>query len=28
IWAERNKSKGTVIKFTLPYSDLPEDDWE
>lgn len=28
IWAERNKSKGTIIKFTLPYSDLPEDDWE
>lgn len=28
IWAEHNKSKGTVIKFTLPYSDLPEDDWE
>lgn len=28
IWAERNKNKGTIIKFTLPYSDLPEDDWE
>ncbi|EAC8003808.1 cell wall metabolism sensor histidine kinase WalK [Listeria monocytogenes] len=28
IWAERNKTKGTIIKFTLPYSDLPEDDWE
>lgn len=28
IWAERNKNKGTTIKFTLPYSDLPEDDWE
>ncbi|EKQ5085496.1 cell wall metabolism sensor histidine kinase WalK [Listeria innocua] len=28
IWAERNKSKGTIIKFTLPYSDLPEDGWE
>ncbi|EAH0006712.1 cell wall metabolism sensor histidine kinase WalK [Listeria monocytogenes] len=28
IWAERNKIKGTIIKFTLPYSDLPEDDWE
>lgn len=28
IWAEQNKSKGTIIKFTLPYSDLPEDDWE
>lgn len=28
IWAERNKSKGTIIKFTLPYSDLLEDDWE
>lgn len=27
-WAERNKNKGTIIKFTLPYSDLPEDDWE
>ncbi|AXB12776.1 TPA: cell wall metabolism sensor histidine kinase WalK [Listeria monocytogenes] len=26
IWAERNKTKGTIIKFTLPYSDLPEDD--
>ncbi|MCP94351.1 cell wall metabolism sensor histidine kinase WalK, partial [Listeria monocytogenes] len=26
IWAERNKNKGTIIKFTLPYSDLPEDD--
>nr|EHU9845030.1 cell wall metabolism sensor histidine kinase WalK [Listeria monocytogenes] len=25
IWAERNKNKGTIIKFTLPYSDLPED---
>ncbi|EAD4411360.1 cell wall metabolism sensor histidine kinase WalK [Listeria monocytogenes] len=23
IWAERNKNKGTIIKFTLPYSDLP-----
>lgn len=23
IWAERNKTKGTIIKFTLPYSDLP-----
>ncbi|EAG4889340.1 cell wall metabolism sensor histidine kinase WalK [Listeria monocytogenes] len=28
IWAERNKNKGTIIKFTLPYSDLPEDGWE
>ncbi|WP_373437475.1 cell wall metabolism sensor histidine kinase WalK [Listeria monocytogenes] len=28
IWAERNKTKGTIIKFTLPYSDLPEDYWE
>lgn len=28
IWAERNKTKGTIIKFTLPYSDLPEDNWE
>ncbi|EAC2336653.1 cell wall metabolism sensor histidine kinase WalK [Listeria monocytogenes] len=28
IWAERNKNKGTIIKFALPYSDLPEDDWE
>lgn len=28
IWAERNKNKGTIIKFTLPYSDLPEDDRE
>ncbi|EJD7823728.1 cell wall metabolism sensor histidine kinase WalK [Listeria monocytogenes] len=28
IWGERNKNKGTIIKFTLPYSDLPEDDWE
>ncbi|EFR9754179.1 cell wall metabolism sensor histidine kinase WalK [Listeria monocytogenes] len=28
IWAERNKTKGTIIKFTLPYSDLPEDDRE
>lgn len=28
IWAERNKNKGTIIKFTLPYSALPEDDWE
>ncbi|EQA5889147.1 TPA: cell wall metabolism sensor histidine kinase WalK [Listeria monocytogenes] len=28
IWAERNKTKGTIIKFTLPYSDLPEDDCE
>ncbi|WP_252989696.1 sensor histidine kinase, partial [Listeria monocytogenes] len=28
IWAERNKNKGNIIKFTLPYSDLPEDDWE
>ncbi|MCD1971833.1 cell wall metabolism sensor histidine kinase WalK [Listeria monocytogenes] len=28
IWAENNKTKGTIIKFTLPYSDLPEDDWE
>lgn len=28
IWAERNKTKGTIIKFTLPYSDLQEDDWE
>ncbi|EAF8786126.1 cell wall metabolism sensor histidine kinase WalK [Listeria monocytogenes] len=28
IWAERNKTKGTIIKFTLPYSDLSEDDWE
>ncbi|HDM9704657.1 TPA: cell wall metabolism sensor histidine kinase WalK [Listeria monocytogenes] len=28
IWAERNKNKGTIIKFTLPYSDLPEGDWE
>ncbi|HDT8919834.1 TPA: cell wall metabolism sensor histidine kinase WalK [Listeria monocytogenes] len=28
IWAKRNKNKGTIIKFTLPYSDLPEDDWE
>lgn len=28
IWAERNNNKGTIIKFTLPYSDLPEDDWE
>lgn len=28
IWGERNKTKGTIIKFTLPYSDLPEDDWE
>ncbi|TXF92134.1 cell wall metabolism sensor histidine kinase WalK [Listeria monocytogenes] len=28
IWAERNKTKGTIIKFTLAYSDLPEDDWE
>lgn len=28
IWVERNKTKGTIIKFTLPYSDLPEDDWE
>lgn len=28
IWAERNKNKGTIIKFTLSYSDLPEDDWE
>lgn len=28
IWAERNKTKGTIIKFTLPYSDLPENDWE
>ncbi|EPS1771154.1 cell wall metabolism sensor histidine kinase WalK [Listeria monocytogenes] len=28
IWAERNKTKGTIIKFTLPYSDLPEDDWK
>lgn len=28
IWSERNKTKGTIIKFTLPYSDLPEDDWE
>lgn len=22
IWAERNKNKGTIIKFTLPYSDF------
>ncbi len=28
IWAESNKRKGTTVKFTLPYSDLPEDDWE
>ncbi|WP_099225151.1 cell wall metabolism sensor histidine kinase WalK [Listeria costaricensis] len=28
IWAERNQDKGTTIRFTLPYSDLPEDDWE
>ncbi|MBA3927003.1 cell wall metabolism sensor histidine kinase WalK [Listeria rustica] len=28
IWAERNRGKGTTISFTLPYNDLPEDDWE
>ncbi|MBC6308579.1 cell wall metabolism sensor histidine kinase WalK [Listeria sp. FSL L7-1582] len=28
IWAERNRGKGTIISFTLPYNDLPEDDWE
>lgn len=28
IWAESNRGKGTTVKFTLPYSELPEDDWE
>lgn len=28
IWAERNNGRGTTIHFTLPYSDLPEDDWD
>ncbi|WP_163651687.1 cell wall metabolism sensor histidine kinase WalK [Listeria sp. PSOL-1] len=28
IWAERNKDHGTTIRFTLPYSELLEDDWE
>ncbi|STY45013.1 Sensor histidine kinase YycG [Listeria grayi] len=28
IWAERNNGRGTTIHFTLPYSELPEDDWD
>lgn len=28
IWAEKNKARGTIIRFTLPYSELPEDDWD